>query len=265
MENDNFDKRTAVFGGSFDPPTKGHLSIVAQTLSYRRAESAAHFFDEVWVLPSGGSRHDKSIGSPASWRLQMLEQALKDLDQSLSLTEDGKSERIRIVRDETSLSHFVPTATLFKKWRAEAPKTDFWLVIGTDQLSILHTWREADYIFDRVPIFCLPRSLTPDAAAIGQETAALKDEGHGEAGDSTGEGRREPRRIIRACHLISHGACSTEARRRIEELRLKRFSGNADRDIQYRLALYPLLSRGVISLILSKAVEHQDLKNSSEA
>lgn len=46
-------KQIAIYGGAFDPPHNGHLSIIHELASM-------DFLDEVWLLPSG-DRKDKRL------------------------------------------------------------------------------------------------------------------------------------------------------------------------------------------------------------
>jgi nicotinate-nucleotide adenylyltransferase len=46
-------KSIALFGGAFDPPHNGHMSVLNKL-------DSIEFINEIWVLPSG-NRSDKSL------------------------------------------------------------------------------------------------------------------------------------------------------------------------------------------------------------
>ena len=58
--------KTAVYPGSFDPPTKGHIDVI---------ERAGQFFDHLYVLVA--ESHDKDLMFTAEERKAMLEEALQ--------------------------------------------------------------------------------------------------------------------------------------------------------------------------------------------
>ena len=55
--NSMFRRRIGILGGSFDPPTIGHLQLASQTLNLLG-------FDEVWLIPCG-VRNDKKNNATA--------------------------------------------------------------------------------------------------------------------------------------------------------------------------------------------------------
>lgn len=66
--NREITKRIALYGGAFDPPHRGHLSIIANLCSLT-------FVDEIWVLPSG-DRNDKRLLLSMSERFDLLRKLL---------------------------------------------------------------------------------------------------------------------------------------------------------------------------------------------
>jgi pantetheine-phosphate adenylyltransferase len=70
-ENWNLDANTAVFAGSFDPPTAGHMDLM---------ERAAKLYDKVYVLL--GVNSAKKSCFPASKRLQWLQKMAEKLENT---------------------------------------------------------------------------------------------------------------------------------------------------------------------------------------
>ncbi len=63
----------ALLGGSFDPPTLAHVQIASEI--YNTHEDV----DEVWIIPCGDGRGDKSLRTNGMHRLAMLDLILKDV------------------------------------------------------------------------------------------------------------------------------------------------------------------------------------------
>ncbi len=60
-------------GGSFDPPTLAHVQIASEI--YNTHEDV----DEVWIVPCGDGRGDKSLKTKGVHRLAMLQLILTDI------------------------------------------------------------------------------------------------------------------------------------------------------------------------------------------
>lgn len=58
-------KRIGILGGSFNPPTQGHLQMAIETINL-------NLVDEVWMVPCG-SREDKSYPVTNQQRLEMTQ------------------------------------------------------------------------------------------------------------------------------------------------------------------------------------------------
>ena len=80
-------KRVALYGGAFDPPHQGHLSIIANLCSLP-------FVNEVWVLPCG-DRTDKKLLFNMTERFDLL---TKILNNTNGMT------KVRLCKDEIVLS-----------------------------------------------------------------------------------------------------------------------------------------------------------------
>lgn len=121
-----------LFGGSFDPPHKGHQQVVAEVL-------ALGLFDEVWYVPVGNHDFGKQM-APAEHRVAML----KLIQQPGSLVEDFEIKHTGTSYTHTTLSHL----------HQLHPEHTFAWIIGTDQLPTLHKWG-----CDQEPA-CFPQLVT---------------------------------------------------------------------------------------------------------
>lgn len=131
--------KVGVFGGSFDPIHRGH---VAGAESARRALG----LDRVLFLPTARPPHkpDRRFAPPLA-RYAMAELALLDhvgLEvSSLELTGDGPAYTIETL----------------ERLRADRPGDEIWLLVGSDSLAQLHTWRRYRELLAAVPVGVLVR------------------------------------------------------------------------------------------------------------
>ena len=134
-------KVTAFFGGSFDPPHRGHLGVARGALNSGMCSKV------VWV-PSWSQPHKQGKKTAAFLhRLKMVELLISketqmcasDLEQRISLQPSYTFE---------VLKHFV---------RELPPDETPALLIGGDSLLALHTWHKAQELAEQVLILTYPR------------------------------------------------------------------------------------------------------------
>ena len=135
-----------MLGGSFDPPHIGHV-VLANEVRWQLG------LDEVVLMPCKRSPHkpDGHRFGP-ELRLQMPEAAAAHYP-GLSVS------RVELDRDPPSY-----TVDTLAQLSDENPDTDFWLIIGADQLMAFSSWREPERILrlarlaavDRGPAIDLP-------------------------------------------------------------------------------------------------------------
>jgi nicotinate-nucleotide adenylyltransferase len=140
-------RRLGIFGGTFDPPHNGHLSVatdVADTLG----------LDEVLWVPARRSPHkpDAPLTSDAI-RLKMCEAAI------------GTEPRFRV--GDLELRRPAPSFTIdsLRELRAEEPEAEFFLLLGFDQYESFDQWEAPDEIRAMVTLVVMDRggmSALPD-------------------------------------------------------------------------------------------------------
>lgn len=120
--------KIAIFGGTFDPPHKGHLNIAKAMLQQ-------HSLDEIWFCPARYSPH--KIGkecSPVSDRLKMVELAIEGNPKykvvDFEIKRDGPSYTVDTLEELT------------KKY----PQHDFYLILGDDGIPGFFNWRNPERI-----------------------------------------------------------------------------------------------------------------------
>lgn len=129
----NSTQKTAIFGGSFDPPHFGHVDIV---------KNLEKIFDRVIIMPSYISPF-KSGGSDANARLSLCKKVFAS----------QKTEVSRYEITKQGVSYSVDTAAyLAKKSDAQL----YW-VIGSEELTRLTEWHDIDRLKTLVTFFVVPR------------------------------------------------------------------------------------------------------------
>ncbi len=112
--------KIGIFGGSFNPPHKMHVSIVRQLLK-------KGYVDKIIVIPNADA-HAKAHLMPGTERYRMLKEIFKN---------DSKVE-VSSFEIEGSI-YTINTLDYYKR---EYPKYDFYFICGTDCLDELDTWHD---------------------------------------------------------------------------------------------------------------------------
>jgi nicotinate-nucleotide adenylyltransferase len=116
-------RRIGVFGGAFDPPHLGHVSLA-------RSAIAQLELDLLLVIPTGFAWHKNFALSPAEHRLALASLAFADVPQA-------QVDPRETLRDGPSY-----TLDTLRELRRENPRAELYLLIGEDQARALHTWHD---------------------------------------------------------------------------------------------------------------------------
>ena len=133
-------KKIGIFGGTFDPIHNGHLHIAETVL-------AATEVEEIVFMPSANPPHkpDQRI-SPFEQRMQMVRLAIAG---HRSFSVDDVEFRLG------GTSYTVRTIETLKK---EKPDTEWFLIIGSDSLLGLPSWKEPEKLIKEFRFIVFPRS-----------------------------------------------------------------------------------------------------------
>src|SRR5579884_4006489 len=119
--------RIGLFGGAFDPVHVGHLILAEQCREQGR-------LDQVWFLPSAHHPFKPDLAGNDAFRVEEIE------------------------KDLPAPGYTAETVT---ELRRRHPATEFWLLLGGDNLIDLPRWHEPARLVEQVGLLVLPR---PDFA-----------------------------------------------------------------------------------------------------
>ena len=119
---DSSARRIGIFGGSFDPVHTAHVALA------RAALQALHL-DELRWIPAGNPWQKTRSITDATHRVAMVQAAIAG---------EPRFVLDRIEVDHTGASYTLDTV---KTLASAQPATQWFLIIGQDQYSNLHTWR----------------------------------------------------------------------------------------------------------------------------
>ena len=144
----------ALLGGSFNPPHVGHLLAA----HYVRATQGA---DEVWLMPAYNHPFGKAL-TDFEHRAAMCE--------LLCLDASGWLRTSRVEREVGGTGRTVDTLD----WLLPRhPRDTFSLVIGSDILKDLPSWKDFDRIQRMVRVVVLHRAGHPAPGAVGPPLAEV--------------------------------------------------------------------------------------------
>lgn len=126
--------KVLVFGGSFDPVHKGHVSLFRRAMKVI-APDVAH------IVPAYHSPFKAKSPTPFRLRMKMLKLAFAGFGKNIvfddyELKQGGKTYTYQLVQ--------------YLKKRYDNP--EIYLLVGTDCLNDLHNWKNPGYIFDNAVV-----------------------------------------------------------------------------------------------------------------
>jgi nicotinate-nucleotide adenylyltransferase len=163
------ERRVGLFGGSFDPVHLGHTHAAHAALS-------AFALDRVVFVPARASPH--KLGRPmaaAEHRTAML---------ALALAGEPRFELSRIELERPGPSYTIDTVRALPDALGEPRDVAIYLILGSDNVAALSTWRAARELLERVQPVIVHRAGEPDAlladarAALGAELARKLERGY---------------------------------------------------------------------------------------
>lgn len=124
--------KIGVYGGTFDPPHRGHMAAAARAVQVLGS-------DLLLLIPAGTPPHKQLSGSSASGeeRLAMTRIAADRL---------GLTIPVRVLDWEMHRAGKSYTSDTLRQLREAYPEDELWLLMGTDMFLSFHTWHEPEVI-----------------------------------------------------------------------------------------------------------------------
>jgi nicotinate-nucleotide adenylyltransferase len=141
-----------LFGGTFDPPHLAHLDLtrmVAEKLNLKC----------VYFIPSANHplKENTKI-TPVEIRCEMLAAALENYPQF-------KLSKIEV--DRPTVSYTIDTIKNFTTYE-DLKNVKLYLIVGSDNISEIHLWKDPDKIFQLVNVVVLIRPGTEKSKLMDQ-------------------------------------------------------------------------------------------------
>ena len=130
--------KIACFGGSFNPPHLGHLTIALTVLRQER-------FDEVWFIPTVSTPLKDQALVHFEHRVNMIERLIKPY------------RKLKICTIESQLGQPNYTINTVKALQDSYPQHEFTWIIGSDQANQFARWKDAEELLKRIEFLVVVR------------------------------------------------------------------------------------------------------------
>lgn len=129
-----------LFGGAFDPVHIGHINLLKTAVQ--------HFsFDKIIIMPTGTPAHKNHCITPFEIRKHMAELAFADISDNIEIS-DYEGNNLQQSYTWKTLEHLENVY----------PKSEKYLLIGSDSLINFTKWAEFRYILKQCTLICLARN-----------------------------------------------------------------------------------------------------------
>ena len=146
-----------IFGGAFDPPHNGHISLLKNAIDKINP-------DKIIVVPTGTATHKIASQTLSAVRFSMCEDFLS-VDKKVQLSDfEIKSE---------SKNYTLSTVRHFK---TEFPDAKIYIVIGSDMLMSFKTWHDYKNLLSEATILVQSRDET-ETISMNYAAEELRNQG----------------------------------------------------------------------------------------
>lgn len=146
-----------LFGGAFDPPHKGHVSILKKAAQHTD-------FDKIIVMPTGTPTHKKNCVAPFDVRFNMAKLAF-----------ETAAENVEISNWEGTNLHDDYTYLTLEYLKEKYDNPQIYMAIGSDSLFALDSWKNAGEVMKNCIVLAFAREddIDSDMAAKEKKLEAL--------------------------------------------------------------------------------------------
>lgn len=139
--------KTGIFGGSFDPPHIGHLSILKYC-------EKAFALEKIIIVPTGSPPHKDACTASAKQRFEMCRLAFEDYFVS---------------NYETDKQGYSYSADMLEHFKSIYSEDTLYFIIGGDSAAYIDKWHEPERIFAAAEIIAAKRNSDDDKIIREQE------------------------------------------------------------------------------------------------
>ena len=132
--------KIGIFGGSFDPIHRSHIRVIEEALRQLQ-------LDKILVIPTANNPWKDSVGATKKQRLEMLEIALQRY-RNVEIC------RYEIDQNGNDKNYTIDTINHLK---TIYPKEQLYFIMGMDQASLFHKWKDAKKISELVSLVVFER------------------------------------------------------------------------------------------------------------
>ena len=143
--------RIGLFGGTFDPPHRGHTAVVADVADVLELDQV------LWIPANQPPYNSLTVPAPVALRIEMTRAAVEA---------DLRFEVSEVEAERGGVSYTVETV---RALRESYPGTILFLIIGTDQFSEFNAWRSPEELLHLATDILVGRR--PDLQQAGLDPA----------------------------------------------------------------------------------------------
>ncbi|MBQ7815874.1 MAG: nicotinate (nicotinamide) nucleotide adenylyltransferase, partial [Oscillospiraceae bacterium] len=147
-----------MFGGAFDPPHKGHISILKKAAEYTD-------FDKILVIPTGTPTHKKNCVAPFDVRLHMAKLVFEPIGENVQVID---YEGTNLKDDYTYLT--------LEYLKEKYSNPHIYMAIGSDSLFNLDSWKNYTDVIKNCTVLAFAREDDIEND-IAQKSKKLEDLG----------------------------------------------------------------------------------------
>ncbi|MDE6953103.1 MAG: nicotinate-nucleotide adenylyltransferase [Erysipelotrichales bacterium] len=133
-------KKIGILGGSFDPIHKGHIEIA--NIALKELE-----LDEIQLIPTKNNPWKDNVNTSERNRLKMMELAIQEI----------KNITINTIELESHSDDKNYTIDTIKILKAKHPDVKYYYIMGMDQATLFHQWKNAEEISELVQLVAFQR------------------------------------------------------------------------------------------------------------
>ena len=147
------DKRTGIYGGTFDPIHNGHLRVIVELISRK-------VVDQIILIPAGEPLLRENVPkADGPTRLEMCKLAVNDLPS-------GVKEKVTV--SDIEIKRNGPSYAIDTVEELEKSGDDLFWIIGSDAYAKIDKWHRAEELQEKVSFIVIDRpGDTGDGLDIG--------------------------------------------------------------------------------------------------